>query len=223
LLGGEAAVKNPYRMALSYIYTLLGEQDPELSLEGLPISKLPSAELELLKQQLVRRINCPLTSSVGRLFDAVSALAGVREKIEYEAQAAIELEMLAAEEGDDFEGKPYPFSIAEHQGIRIIKLGDLFSAIAQDVRNKTPIPFISLRFHQTVARMVLETCKSIAMESGINQVALSGGAFQNRLLLRLATAALKREGFSVITHHLVPCNDGGISLGQAVIANFQLA
>ena len=220
LLGGEAAIKKPYRMALSYIYTLLGEQDQKLSLDGLPVSKLHSAELDLLKQQLTRRINCPLTSSAGRLFDAVSALAGVREEIEYEAQAAIELEILAADEGDEFEGKPYPFSVVEHQGMRVIKLGELIAAIAEDVMNQTPIPIISLRFHQTVALMVLETCKSIAMESGINKVALSGGVFQNRLLLRLATAALQGEGFSVITHHLVPCNDGGISLGQAVIANF---
>ncbi len=221
LLGGEAAIKKPYRMALSYIYTLLGEQDQEL--DGLPIGKLHFDELDLLKQQLTRRINCPLTSSAGRLFDAVSALAGVREEIEYEAQAAIELEMLAAEEGDELERKPYPFSVVEHQEMRVIKLGDLFSAIAQDVKNQTPTPIISLRFHQTVARIILETCKSIAIESGINQVALSGGSFQNRLLLRLAAAALQREGFSVITHHLVPCNDGGISLGQAVIANFEPA
>ena len=221
LLGGEAAIKRPYRMALSYLYTLLGEQEQEL--DSLPISKLHSAELDLLIQQLARRINCPLTSSAGRLFDAVSALAGVREVIEYEAQAAIELEMLAAEEGDELAGKPYPFSIDEHQGTRVIRLGGLLSAIVQDVKAQVPTSIISLRFHNTVAQMILETCKLIARESDINQVALSGGVFQNRLLLRLATAGLQKEGFSVLTHHLVPCNDGGISLGQAVIANFELA
>ncbi|GAG26404.1 unnamed protein product, partial [marine sediment metagenome] len=155
--------------------------------------------------------------------DAVSALAGVRVEIDYEAQAAIELEMLALEEGDEFEGKSYPFSISEHQEMRVIKLGGLFSAVVQDVRAQVPIPIISLRFHNSVAQMIIEMGKLMAKETGIAQVALSGGVFQNRLLLRLATAGLQREGFSVLTHHLVPCNDGGISLGQAVIANFELA
>ncbi len=92
--------------------------------------------------------------------------------------------------------------------------------IVQDVKNQVPVPIISLKFHNTVAQIIARVCKLIARESGITQVALSGGVFQNRLLLKLATTALQREHFSVLTHHLVPCNDGGISLGQAVIANF---
>ncbi|MDR9458847.1 MAG: carbamoyltransferase HypF [Dehalococcoidia bacterium] len=223
LLGGEAAIKKPYRMALSYLYTLLGEQDEKFSLEGLPMSNLHPAELALLKQQLTRRINCPLTSSAGRLFDAVAALIGVREEIDYEAQAAIELEMLAADERDNSEGTSYPFSIIHKEGLRVIKLGGLFSALINDVKAQVPTPIISLRFHKTVAQIILEMCKLITGDTGITQVALSGGVFQNRLLLRLATAALQRDGFKVLTHHLVPCNDGGISLGQAVIANFELA
>jgi hydrogenase maturation protein HypF len=219
LLGGVAAIKKPYRMALSYLYTLLGE---DFSLEGLPISKLNPAELEIIKQQLKRGINAPLTSSAGRFFDAVSALVGVREEIDYEAQAAIELEMLAPDEGDKLERKAYPFSIVEHQGMRVVMLGELFSTIVQDVKNQTPIPLISLKFHNTVAEIITTMCKLIARKTGVIQVALSGGVFQNRLLLRLTTSALLRDNFSVITHHLVPCNDGGISLGQAVIANFAL-
>jgi len=220
LLGGEAAIRKPYRMALSYLHTLLGE---DFSLEGLPMSKLDITALDLLKQQLRRRINCPLTSSAGRLFDAVSALAGVRDEIDYEAQAAIELEMLALEEMSELAGKSYPFSISEHQGVQVIKLAELFSAVVQDVKAQVPIPIISLKFHNTVAQMIPAMCKLIAKETRITQVALSGGVFQNRLLLRLATAALQGEGFSVLTHHTVPCNDGGVSLGQAVIANFELA
>ena len=187
-------------------------------MEGLPLDRLKPAELEIIKQQLKRKINSPLTSSAGRLFDAVSALAGVREEIDYEAQAAIELEMLAPDEVDESES--YPFSIVEQGGMRVVKLGELFSAVVQDVRNQIPVPIISLKFHHTVAQIIAEMCRLIAKETGIKQVALSGGVFQNRLLLRLATAALQREGFEVLTHHLVPCNDGGISLGQAVIANF---
>jgi hydrogenase maturation protein HypF len=215
LPGGEAAIKKPYRMALGYLYSLLGENFP---LGGLPFSRLNPAELEIIKQQLKRGINSPLTSSAGRLFDAVSALAGVRQEIDYEAQAAIELEMLAPDGVEERES--YPFSIVEYQGTRVVKLGELLSAVAQDARNRTPASVISLRFHHTMAEIITQMCKLIARESGINQVALSGGVFQNRLLLRLATAALQRKGFSVLTHHLVPCNDGGISLGQAVIANF---
>ena len=217
LPGGEAAIKKPYRMALSYLYTLLGEN---FSFEGLTFSKLNPTELEIIKQQLKRRINSPLTSSAGRLFDAVSALAGVREEIDYEAQAVIELEMIAPNEVDEFESNLYPFSIVEHQGMRVVKLGELFSTVVQDVKNQVPVPIISLKFHNTVAQIIARMCKLIARESGITQVVLSGGVFQNRLLLKLATTALQGEDFRVLTHHLVPCNDGGISLGQAVIANF---
>jgi len=217
LPGGEAAIKKPYRMALSYLYTLLGEG---FSLEGLPFSKLNPTELEIIKQQLRRGINCPLTSSAGRLFDAVSALAGVREEIDYEAQAVIELEMLARDEVNEFESNSYPFSIVEQEGIRVVRVGELFSMIVQDVKNQVPVPIVSFKFHNTVAQIIVRMCKLVARESGITQVALSGGVFQNRLLLKLAASALQREDFKVLTHHLVPCNDGGISLGQAVIANF---
>jgi len=217
LPGGVAAIKKPYRMALSYIHTLLGEG---FSFEGLPISKRNPIELEIIRQQLKRRINCPLTSSAGRLFDAVSALVGVREEIDYEAQAVIELEMIAPNEVDEFKRDCYSFSIVEHQGMRVVKLGEMFSMIVQDVKNRVSVPIISLKFHNTMAQIITRMCKLIARESRITQVALSGGVFQNRLLLKLATAALQREDFKVLTHHLVPCNDGGISLGQAVIANF---
>ena len=223
LLGGEAAIKKPYRMALSYLYTLLGEQDEKFSLDGLPFSKLHPAELAILKQQLARRINCPLTSSAGRLFDTVAAIIGVREEIDYEAQAAIELEMLAPNEWDKSEGTSYPFSIIHEEEMRVIKLGDLLSAVINDVKAQVPTSIISLRFHNTVAHIMLEMCKLISKDTGITQVALSGGVFQNRLLLTLTTTALQREGYEVLTHHLVPCNDGGISLGQAIIANFELA
>ncbi len=215
LVGGEAAIRKPYRMALSYLYTLFGQ---DFSLEGLPLSQLSPDEVRIIKQQLGRRINSPLTSSAGRLFDAVSALVGVRGEIDYEAQAAIELEMLAPDDIDRAES--YPFSILEEGGVRVVKLGELFKAIVRDFKNQTPVPVISLKFHHTVAEIITKMCRLLAKETGINQVALSGGVFQNQLLLKLAIAALQKEGFSVLTHHLVPCNDGGISLGQAVIANF---
>ncbi len=217
LPGGAAAIKKPYRMALSYLYTLLGE---DFSIDGLPIGKVNSVELDIIRQQLKRGINCPLTSSAGRLFDAVSALVGVKGEIDYEAQAAIELEMLAPDEAGELGQEVYPFNIVEQQGMRVVKLGELFSAIVQDVKSQVPVDRISLRFHKIMAQIIAEMCKLIAKEDGINKVALSGGVFQNRLLLKLATGALHQAGFSVLTHRLVPCNDGGISLGQAVISNF---
>jgi hydrogenase maturation protein HypF len=217
LPGGAAAIKKPYRMALSFLYTLLGFDFP---LEGLPLSGLNPEETEIVRQQLKQGINSPLASSAGRLFDAVSALAGVRGEINYEAQAAIELEMLTPDEPGESEEKPYPFSITLDQRVRVVRLAELISAVVQDVREGVPVPLISLRFHQTMARIISDMSQTIARETGITRVALSGGVFQNRLLLKLTTAALAKEGLSVLTHRLVPCNDGGISLGQAVISNF---
>ncbi len=216
--GGVAAIRKPYRMALGYIYSLLG---PETPLDDLPImSKIPAAEADIIKAQLERRLNSPLTSGAGRLFDAVSALAGVRGQVDYEAQAAIELEMLAPDDVAHFE--PYPFAISGDEKPAVVKLKELISAVVKDVRNGVKPGLISARFHLTVARIILETCCLISRQSGRKTVALSGGVFQNRLLFHLAIDALEREGFQVLSHRVVPCNDGGISLGQAAIANQQI-
>jgi len=217
LPGGSAAIKKPYRMALSYLYTLLGE---DFSLKGLPLSKLNMNEVDIIKHQMKQGINSPLTSSAGRLFDGISALAGVRGEVEYEAQAAIELEMIATDELDRVGEGVYPFSIVEEQGVKVVKLGELISAVVQDSRERVSLSVVSIKFHRTMAQIIVSMCNIIAREKGINRVALSGGVFQNRLLLRLAVPALHKEGFTVLTHRLVPCNDGGVSLGQAVVANF---
>ena len=214
LPGGVAAISKPYRIAIGYLYTLLGEGalSPELPC----LSTIDEVELNLIKRQIDRRINTPLTSSCGRLFDAVSALIGVREQIDYEGQAAVELEMAAYDEQGN---GAYPFALIIQDGIRIITLGELFSAIVSDLSRGVPTSAISDRFHNTVAQMVSQACYQIAKETGIVTVALSGGVFQNRLLMHKATAALDAVGLFTITHSQVPCNDGGISLGQAVIAN----
>ena len=216
--GGAAAINKPYRMALGYLDTLLGQ---DVSLAGLPIlSQIDANELAIIKKQLAQRLNSPLTSSAGRLFDAVSALAGIRGRVDYEAQAAIELEMLAPDEVNEVNFGIYPISIVEEPRCKVVKLGELISAVVKDVKNGVPPATISAKFHKTVARIIIQTCQLIAEDTGINMVALSGGVFQNRLLLGLATEGLQKEGLNVLTHRLVPCNDGGISLGQAVIANF---
>jgi len=214
LVGGATAIKKPYRMALSYLYTLLGE---DFELDDLPLAAIDSAEVEVIKQQLRKKINSPPTSSAGRLFDAVSALVGVRGEIDYEAQAAIELEMLAA---DTMNAEAYPFVINVEDGVGVVRLRDLWLSLVSDVTNKVPPSLISLKFHKTIAEITAEVCRLISKDVGIKRVALSGGVFQNRLLLKLTSAALQKEGFDVLTHRLVPPNDGGVSLGQAVIANF---
>jgi len=157
---------------------------------------------------------------VGRLFDAISALLGIRGEIDYEGQAAVELEM-AAYEGDYARVKEsYPYRIVENEEVRIVRLRDLLSAIIKDFREGVSKGRISVKFHNTVAQMINEMCHLIADETPIvSGVALSGGVFQNRLLLRKTISLLEIGGFQVFTHRQVPCNDGGISLGQAVIAN----
>jgi len=166
---------------------------------------------------------------MGRLFDAISALLGIRGEIDYEGQAAVELEMaacsgvIAASVSDKAIAsaqESYPYRIVEDKGIRIVRLKDLLSAVIEDLQHGVSRGRISVKFHNTVARMTNEVCHLIADETGITRVALSGGVFQNRLLLRNAVSLLEGSGLQVLTHRQVPCNDGDVSLGQAVIANF---
>ena len=218
MAGGAAAIERPYRMAFSYIFTLLGQSMID---NGLPFMKdIDQNEQDIMKQQLEKGINSPQTSSCGRLFDGVSALLGIRGRVDYEAQAAVELEMAATDAIG--EAKTYPFSIVEQDGVRIVKLKEMFEAIIDDM-DRLPVGTISLGFHHTIAQLTVEMCRLIAKETKLCKVALSGGVFQNRLLSRLTINALEKESFEVLTHSLVPTNDGGISLGQAVIALSTLA
>ena len=215
LPGGEAAVKNPYRITTGYLLSLMGEDVLE---QDLPFRKYTSDEqAQVIIGQVKKNINSPLTSSCGRLFDAVSALLGIRGKVGYEAQAAIEMEMLAYDERNDT--VVYPFIYDGEEGRRIIRLGDLFEAIIIDLHDGVSKATIAARFHTTITAVTNELCQVISGNTGITDVALSGGVFQNRLLLRKTVSMLKKSGFRVFTHRQVPTNDGGISLGQVVIAS----
>lgn len=216
LPGGDLAVRKPYRMAISYLLSLLGTES--LSGKWRFLEDVREMEISLIKKQIKKGIHSPMTSSAGRLFDGVSALIGVRNRIDYEGQAAIELEMICGDTDRQYE--PYPFHIALEGGEWIIRLRDLFSGILLDLTRGIPQAEISGRFHHTVAIMIAQMCRTLSSLTGTSRVALSGGVFQNRFLLRLARASLEKEGLEVITHREVPCNDGGISLGQAVIASF---
>ena len=228
LPGGHAAIKRPYRTAIGYtlalseedaLSTVIGAEAKQSELAS--VRRVTEVEIDVIKRQIERKINSPLTSSMGRLFDAVSALLGIRGEIDYEGQAAIELEMAAYDDdlGQANADESYPYRIADDHGMKVVLLRNLFSAIIDDLHRDTSKGTISVRFHNTVARMTSQMCRLIADEIGIKQVALSGGVFQNRLLFRKTVSLLESSGFQVFTHSQVPCNDGGISLGQAVIAN----
>jgi len=158
-------------------------------------------------------INSPLTSSAGRLFDAAAAILGVRDAINYEGQAAVELEQLA----DPGEAGAYPAGIEAGHPFRV-RGGDLVQAVVDDLAAGTAAGVIAARFHHGVAALIEAGCLLLRERTGLRTVALSGGVFQNTLLLNRTVSRLEARKFTVLVHSRVPCNDGGISLGQAVIA-----
>lgn len=210
LPGGDAAVLRPYRMALAHLWAAnvaWGEDLP-------PVAVTDPVELGALSVQLRRKLNSVATSSMGRLFDAVSSLAGVRHVITYEAQAAIELEALV---DDDATGS-YGFAIhADADPIRI-DAAPVIAAVADDARSATPPGVVAARFHRAVVAMMVEVAERLRQHHGIATVGLSGGVFQNVTIASAARQRLEAQGFTVATHHQVPPNDGGLALGQAVVA-----
>ncbi len=214
LAGGTLAIKKPYRTTIGYMLALGLDLDKKMPF----LKQVDENEIVIIKNQVQTKFNAPLTSSMGRLFDAVAALTRIRSIIEYEAQAAIDLEMSANNAPD--ETGFYPFTFEERDEIMVIKIHDLLRAVILDIKDHASQSIIAMRFHNTITRLILETCQKIAEDTGIKQVALSGGVFQNRLLLRKTVLLLESAGFKVYTHRQVPCNDGGISLGQVAIANY---
>lgn len=207
--GGDAAVREPWRMALSHCFTTFGEEAFQLPLPFL--ARLSEEERRLMRRMLERGINSPLTSSCGRLFDAMAALVGLRATVSYEGQAAIELEALAEKGRSSLN---YPYSI---DGGEVLDFRPMFGAAAQELAEGAPREEMARRFHNTLAHATADICEQIGDESGVRRVVLSGGVFQNRLLAEGVYDQLTLRGFKVFTHRLVPPNDGGIPLGQAVI------
>jgi hydrogenase maturation protein HypF len=209
LPGGDLAVREPWRLALA----LLAETD---LLEGLSLPTLSSIDgqmQEIVLHQIETGVNAPLTSSMGRLFDGVAALAGVREKVNYEAQAAIELEALV----DLSEQSSYPMELngawIDYASLLGALLGDLSAGVDQSV--------IAARFHQSLVEVILEICSKLRNERQLNRVVLSGGVWQNIVLLERSVENLESAGFEVLWHRSVPANDGGLAFGQAIIAAAQ--
>lgn len=213
LPGGDVATLRPYRMALAHLWGAGLPWDDDLA----PVRAASAREQQILRQQLERRLNAPPTSSMGRLFDAVAALAGVLQEVTYEAQAAIWLEACA----DPAERGAYPLPVLPvNGGPYQVDPAPLFAAIVHDLRAGVTLPALAARFHNGVAQMVAEVCALARAETSIATVALSGGVFQNSRLLRAVRQELERDGFTVLVHRLVPPNDGGLALGQAAVAAY---
>jgi hydrogenase maturation protein HypF len=218
LPGGDAAVKEPRRTALGLLYEMFG--DAAFAMTGLaPVKAFSSAEIGPLKTMLARRLNSPWTSSIGRLFDAAASLAGLRQQVRFEGQAAMELEFAleAAETTND----AYELTIRSdhaprttHHAPLLLDWAPMIEALLSDLRNSIPVPRISARFHNALVEAIL----AIAKQVGQPRVALSGGCFQNRYLTECTVERLQHEGFRPYWHQRVPPNDGGIALGQVVAA-----
>ncbi|MBN1991402.1 MAG: carbamoyltransferase HypF [Anaerolineae bacterium] len=216
LPGGDAATRRPYRIAWAYLRTLLPDLDVSLFFPA-----VPEWEWSTLEAMLAQGLHTPFTSSMGRLFDAVSALLGLCWEATHEAQAAIALEEAAL--NSDFTGPAYTFTLADGQ----IRLGSLFAQIIEDRQNGVLVPNIARRFHQTIAELAVTAAKAVrdyteAEKRLVNQVALSGGVWQNRLLLEMAVPLLQQADFEVLLHHTVPANDGGLAYGQAAVSAARL-
>ena len=222
--GGEQAIKEPWRMAISYLYHMYGNDIHLLRLFNTPkFMKEKNDTLEILFKMLSLKINSPLTSSVGRLFDGVASLLGLQHSVNYEGQAAVKLESIA----DEHETGHYSFFMNTN-GMKscnvpiIIQWQPVFKKIIEDMHHKTASPIISAKFHNSIVEMVVQVCTMLRNSKGINDVVLSGGVFQNNFLLSHLVKKLKLQGFTVYSNKIVPCNDGGLSLGQAVIASERL-
>ncbi len=214
LPGGERAVRQPWRVAAAYLSQIYGEAFLDLDIPF--VGQLDRKRWQPLAQMIARGINSPLASSLGRLFDAVAALLGLRHEVIYEAQAAIELEAIAQPTTVG-----YPFSITDGKPM-LLDIAPLVRAIVEDLQQGVSVGQIAGRFHFAIAEMLASVCDLARQQSGLNLVALSGGVFQNRLLLEQLIARLQAMDFQVYINRRVPPNDGGLSLGQAAIAAAQL-
>jgi hydrogenase maturation protein HypF len=212
--GGAKAIREPWRMAAIYLQHAFGDDFVKLDLPF--VEDLEQRGWPTLRSMVATRTNSPETSSMGRLFDAVSSLLGVRSRVNYEGQAAIELEAMT----DGFCAEGYEFGIGG-DGIVIDARGVIRNAV-EDLLNGTSPRVVGAKFHLAVARLIVSIAEKIRNERKLSRVALSGGVFQNLLLLEQTLEMLRASGFQVFTHSRVPTNDGGISLGQAAVANARI-
>ena len=216
LPGGDAAVREPWRMAMAYLFQALGEA--AFRLDHPVVRVLPETERGLFAMMLKRGLNSPLTSSCGRLFDAVAALLNLHHTVSYDGQGAIGLEALAESSGNEALDD-YPYKIIFHEeNPAQLDFSTMICAILGDIDAGRSASVVARRFHLTIATATADISLRISAETGLDRVVLSGGVFQNRLLSKMIYTALTNRGLTVYTHRLAPPNDGGIALGQTAIA-----
>ncbi len=209
--GSSAAIKQPWRMALSYLRATFGDSLADLAL---PVfNRIESQKVNIIAEMMEKGVNSPQTSSLGRLFDAVAAIIGIRQRVNFEGQAAMELEMLADGHSDAI----YDIQWTSQAPIKILPQ-TIIRGVVQDVQNGVSPADISAKFHQTLIVLFGEICATIRRRHDLKRVVLSGGCFQNSLLLRGLIGQLEAQNFEVFAHRQVPANDGGIALGQALVA-----
>jgi len=206
LPGGDAAIKSPWRTAVSYLHKTYPNGIPDLPFFN-------QHDIDPIIEMINKNINSPITSSCGRLFDAIAAMSGGRQNIRYEAQAAIELMQVF----ETINIRPFSFTIDQNEDGRIVMLQPIIRSVVRSIQNGESLSRISSRFHATLVQIFVEIAKDAQKETGINDIVLSGGVFQNMVLFEHTILALEKANFKVYTHSQVPTNDGGISLGQAMI------
>jgi hydrogenase maturation protein HypF len=183
------------------------------------LPRMEVGEVRTVRRMLDRNFNSPPTSSAGRLFDAVASLAGARDRVSFEGQAAMQLEWLA---GESVDGQAYPWVLAPNPSAAVeIDTRPMFRAIVDDLGRGVEPATVARRFHNTMAALIADLCSRLRAESGIDKAVLSGGVFMNAILAMDAEAALRRMEFKTYRHRRVPPNDGGLSLGQAAVAAAQ--
>lgn len=217
LLGAEKAIQQPWRLAAAWLYAIYQEKFLRL---GIDFTKdISKKKWEMLERMYVLGFNSPLASSMGRLFDAVATLVLGKYEVQREGELAVELEKIAVRHR--LPVSAYRFRIRQQEDAYIVDPSPMFTQIITDIKHDEPKAAIAKRFHITVAQMIHRVCTMVRKECGIDRVVLSGGVFQNKLLLGQSLDLLYREHFTVFVHRKLSCNDSGISLGQAVIASLK--
>lgn len=209
LPGGELAIKKIYRSAVGFI-------KDDMSFYDDYFKRFDLKEIEIIKRQMDKKINTPLVSSLGRFFDAAASLIGLEDIVQYEGQAAMEFESII-----ESDSSHYDYSISNTDGY-VVDTSNILKQLYSDYLKGSSKGKISARFHNTIVEFTVDIAVRLREDYGINIVVLSGGSFQNKYLLENITERLLKNGFSVYSNSIVPCNDGGIALGQAAIANYRL-
>ena len=214
LPGGDKAIREPRRVALGVLFELFGD---ELFQKEDLRPFIPSPDPHILRRMLERNVNCPVTTSAGRLFDAVASLVGLRHSVAFEGQAAMALEFAIGETScntlygfDIIDSKPDNGSLPQHRPPMTFDWSRMVSGVLEDISRMEPVPVIAAKFHNTLCEVIIE----VAKRAGEHRVVLSGGCFQNKYLTERSIRRLREEGFRPYWHQRVPPNDGGIALGQ---------